>query len=207
VTDLRTSDGLTLEARWDSPEGHPAGVVVFCHPHPQQGGTMNAPLMRAVTGVLVDRGLNVLRFNFRGIGASEGRYDGGVGEVDDVAAAVGAARSAHPALPFGIAGWSFGAVTALGWQAREQDTSPYAGIAPPRRLSSGEEIIPPERLAPADRLFVLGDRDQFTTPAELQEYADAVGGRLEVLSGSDHFFYFREDRVGGRLADHFLHER
>jgi hypothetical protein len=204
VTDLTTADGLALEARWDPPDGDAAGVVVFCHPHPQQDGTMNAPLMRAVAGVLVDRGLHVLRFNFRGVGASEGRYDDGIGEVDDVAAAVDAARSTHPALPFGIAGWSFGAVTALAWQAREGDTSRYAGIAPPRRLSSGEEIVPADRLAPADRLFVLGDRDQFTTPQELQEYVDAVGGRLEVLGGSDHFFYFREEKVGGLLADHFL---
>ena len=204
MTDLHTADGLTLEAKWDSPDETASGVVVFCHPHPQQGGTMNAPLMRAVTGVLVDRGLHVLRFNFRGIGASEGAYDGGIGEVDDVDAAVAAARDAHPALPFGIAGWSFGAVTALAWQARTQDTSRYAGIAPPRRLSSGEEIVPPDRLEPADRLFVLGDRDQFTTPEELGEYVDAVGGRLEVLPASDHFFYFREDKVGALLAEHFL---
>ena len=204
MIDLTTADGLTLEARWDSAEGDAAGAVVFCHPHPRQGGTMNAPLMRAVTGVLVDRGLHVLRFNFRGIGASEGAYDGGVGEVDDVDAAVTAARETHPGLPFGIAGWSFGAVTALAWQARERDTSRYAGIAPPRRLSTGGEIVSADRLAPADRLFVLGDRDQFTTPDELQEYVDAVGARLEVLPASDHFFYFREDRVGSLLADHFL---
>jgi alpha/beta superfamily hydrolase len=207
VTTLTTADGLTLEAAWDAPPGEVDGVVVFCHPHPRQDGTMNAPLMRAVAGALTDRGLAVLRFNFRGVGASEGRYDDGIGEVDDVAAAVETARVEHPGLPFGIAGWSFGAVTALAWQARERDTSRYAGIAPPRRLSSGEEIVPAARLEPAERLFVLGDRDQFTTPQELGEYVEAVGGRLEVLAGSDHFFHFREAKVGGLLADHFLEGR
>lgn len=163
---------------------------------------MDAPLMRAVAGVMADSGLHVLRFNFRGVGRSEGSWGGGVSELDDVDAAVATARETHPTLPLGLAGWSFGAMMGLSWQARSGDDSRYAGIAPPLRLSEGPEIVPPERLAASDRLFILGDRDQFTSVEELSGYVRATGGRLEVLKGSDHFFYFREDRVGKLVAQH-----
>ena len=68
---IETSDGVTLETRIDSPD-HPERLTVFCHPHPQHGGSMNAPLMISVTGRLVDRGHRVVRFNFRGTGNSGG---------------------------------------------------------------------------------------------------------------------------------------
>jgi alpha/beta superfamily hydrolase len=158
--------------------------------------------MHKVAKALVAQGLAVLRFNFRGVGLSEGSWDRGVGEIDDVARAVAQARSDHPRL--GLAGWSFGAVTALAWQAREQDDLPYAGIAPPVRTVYADHLPPPQDLAPARRLFILGDRDQFVTVAELREYSGAAGASLEVLKGSDHFFYFREELVAALMAAHFL---
>ena len=109
---IQSAGGIILEARWDRP-AKPTGALVFCHPHPQHGGTMSAPLMHKVTKFLVDRGLAVLRFNFRGVGRSTGEWDDGVGEIDDVATAVAQFRSSGEDLPMGIAGWSFGAVTAL----------------------------------------------------------------------------------------------
>ena len=199
-TTIEVEAGIRLEARWDRPP-HPQGVVVFCHPHPQHGGTMTAPLMHKVSRGLVDRGLVVLRFNFRGVGLSTGAWDGGRGEIDDVAAAVRYAVAEAPG-PLGLAGWSFGAATALAWQAREQDATPLAAIAPPVRTELVERLPAPHDLAPARRLFIIGDRDQFATVQELQEYADAAGARLAVLDGSDHFFYFREEVVAGMIADH-----
>ena len=88
---LRTSDGETLEARIDSPD-RPTIFTVFCHPHPEQGGSMNAPLMITVATRLVERGHAVLRFNFRGTGRSTGTHDEGAGELHDVSAAVDLAR-------------------------------------------------------------------------------------------------------------------
>jgi len=201
LTRLSTADGLALEARWDIAEG-PIGVIVFCHPHPQQGGTMTAPLMHKVTKHLVGVGFSVLRFNFRGVGLSEGSWGGGVGEIDDVGAAMDAARGSASA-PLGLAGWSFGAATALAWQAREGDSTPFAGIAPPVRTEYAEHLPRPEELSAARRLFILGDRDQFVAVDQLQSYSDAAGGQLEVLQGSDHFFYFREERVAELIAGHF----
>jgi alpha/beta superfamily hydrolase len=194
---------IRLEGRWDRPPT-PSATIVFCHPHPQHGGTMTSPLMHKVTKGLVARGLSVLRFNFRGVGRSTGAWDGGLGEIDDVAAAVEQARRDHPDRVPGLAGWSFGAATALAWQAREHDGSPLAGIAPPVLTELVEWLPRPEALAPAARTLIVGDRDQFVTVADLRAYAEAAGATVTVLKGSDHFFYFREERVAELVAGHFL---
>lgn len=186
---IDTESGVRLEARWDEPDVA-TGVVVFCHPHPQAGGTMHAPLMHRVTQGLVERDFAVLRFNFRGVGASTGTWDRGEGEIDDVAAAVQDARQRYPDLPLGLAGWSFGALTSLGWQGRSGDDSPYAGIALPVGM-----FAEPKRLAPAPRVLIIGDRDQFATVEATRAYAKSIGARVEVLDGSDHFFTFRHERV------------
>lgn len=197
-----TSDGLNLEGAWSVPEGTPRGVVVLCHPDPRSRGTMNAPLIKKIAASLADCGTAVLRFNFRGVGRSEGTHGHGEKEVADVAAAVEAARGEHPSVEPGLAGWSFGAVMALRWQAQTGSTARYAGIAPPVWFPDhrGRLLPEPEELQPADRLFVLGDRDQFATTDDLQAYTDSIGARLHVLKGSDHFFFFREDVVAELLC-------
>lgn len=164
---------------------------------------MTAPLMHKVTKRLVGRDLTVLRFNFRGVGASGGAWGGGIDEIDDVAAAVHRAGREDGDLPIGIAGWSFGAVTALAWQARDGNSSPYAGIAPPIRTEYAERLPAPRSLPEAARTFILGDRDQFATIEEARMYTDAAGASLSILNGSDHFFFFREDKVADLIADHF----
>ena len=199
---LLTSDGLELESRWDLPDGPPGRVVVLCHPHPLDGGTMHAPLIRAIATTLVEDGCAVLRFNFRGVGGSQGRWGSGIGEVDDVDAAVAAARRDRPELPVGVAGWSFGALTSLRWQAREDSRLPWVGIAPPLQLSTGGRLPDPTTLAPAPRLLIIGDRDQFTDHADLDAYARSANAAFRLFEGSDHFFYFRERRVGRLVADH-----
>jgi alpha/beta superfamily hydrolase len=185
-----------LEARWDRP-ADPSMAMVLCHPHPLYGGTMRGPLMHAVTMTLVRRGIAVLRFNFRGVGASGGAWGGGVGEIEDVATAMEEAGAEFDEVAVG--GWSFGAVVALRWQERESDHSDYVGIAPP----VASELTPdlPQHLEPARRLFIVGDRDQFVPTDALKEYAARVGAQVEVLAGSDHFFHFREERVGELIAD------
>ncbi len=159
---------------------------------------MHAPLMHRVTRGLVDAGLAVLRFNFRGVGASTGAWGGGTEEIKDVDAAVTAARDGHPDLTLSLAGWSFGALTSLRWQARTGDTSPYAGIALPLGMYS-----PPHTLARGRRTLIIGDRDQFATVAATRAYGEQIGATVEVLAGSDHFFVFRHDRVTELLVGTF----
>jgi alpha/beta superfamily hydrolase len=189
---ISTVDGVELEARWDGPP-EPATTVVFCHPHPLQGGTMNAPLMHRVARRLVEHDIRVLRFNFRGVGRSTGEWGGGEGEVLDVAAAMELAREDEPAAS--LSGWSFGAGVALQWQARTGDTSSYAGIAPGLAFSP-----PPNQLIRAPRLFILGDRDQLVDVAAVTAYGRQIGARLEIMQGSDHFFNYRQERVADLIA-------
>jgi hypothetical protein len=196
-----TEDGLALESAWSGPISEATRLVVLCHPHPQQEGTMDAPLMRSLANRLADRGCRVLRFNFRGVGNSEGGWSGGDGEVRDVAAAVAFAREAHADLQFGIAGWSFGAVTALRWQADHGDASPYVGVAPALSYDPSLRMPTSDELPPAQRLFILGDRDQFCSVDELTAYAADISAELEVFPGSDHFFVFRDVGLGNRIAD------
>jgi hypothetical protein len=157
--------------------------------------------MRRVKNVLTDRGFAVLRFNFRGVGASEGSFGGGVGEALDIDAAVELAGRTYADLPLGIAGWSFGSVTALRWAAQFGSALPYAGIAPP--VGSDLILELPERrhLAPASRTLIIGDNDQFTTVEEVKEYAASIDGHVEVVPGSDHFFFTKEGAVGELVAE------
>jgi len=202
TVEFDTDDGLTLEGAWSLPDADPQSIVVLCHPDPKQRGTMNAPLIKSLAGALADAGIKVLRFNFRGVGRSEGAHGDGTAEVADIDGAVQVARETHPDIPLGLAGWSFGAVVALRWQAETNSTLRYAGIAPPVWFPDhrGKLLPEPEDLAPAERLFVIGDGDQFTTVDDLREYTDSIGARLEVLEGSDHFFFFREEVVAEVLT-------
>lgn len=183
--ELTTSDGETLEARIDSPVG-PERFTVFCHPHPLHGGSMNAPLMVAVANRLVSRGHAVLRFNFRGTGASSGRHDSGNAELRDVSAAMELAQSRD--LPLGLTGWSFGAWTSLHWLAMEEATIPYVGIAP-------ASTSLPEDLPSGPKRFILGTREQVIDPRSLTAYAERQGIDL-VLTPGDHFFHGRGKRIG-----------
>ena len=186
---LTTSDGVTLEARIDSP-ARPDRFTVFCHPHPLHGGSMNAPLMIAVAGELVERGHAVLRFNFRGTGASSGEHDYGRAELHDITAAFALGETRQ--LPMFLAGWSFGAATALRWLADTNSMVPYAGIAPPPDDLPGELPSGPKRV-------ILGNRDQVIDAESLKTYT--VDHAIDLLiTPGDHFFHGRGKRIGDLVA-------
>jgi hypothetical protein len=156
---------------------------------------MRVPLLQEITKHLVERGVAVLRFNFRGVGRSTGVHDDGIGEIDDVAAAVAFAQKEHPDLEYGVAGWSFGAGVALRWHARDRAELNYVGIAPGIGPGSSQRLPEPESLQPAPRTFIIGDHDQLVPPDLVIDYANRAGAIIHVLKGSDHFFYFRERKV------------
>ena len=181
--------GITLEGILQLPEGPPSGAVVLCHPHPGLGGTMRTPLVVRLALGLVASGRAVLRFNFRGVGGSQGAMTGGELELLDVAAAVGYLRDrlrvARPAL----SGWSFGALMALAHAGTDAKLSAVAAIAPPLGL------VPPP--APglsaihAPLLLVVGDRDPYC-PADA---LDPLPGEHVVVTGANHFFWAKEDEL------------
>ncbi|MDX1468997.1 MAG: alpha/beta hydrolase [Acidimicrobiia bacterium] len=187
---LSTSDGEELEARIDSHET-PSRSTVWCHPSPLHGGSMNAPLMIAVTRRLVERGHTVLRFNFRGVGESTGEHGGGEDELSDIAAAMD--HASESGLPLGIGGWSFGAAMSLKWIASTGASLPYAGIAPPPEMLPG-------RLPEGPKTLILGTRDQVIDGPRLERYAKMMEIDLVSVPG-DHFFHGRGAKIGDLVAE------
>jgi alpha/beta superfamily hydrolase len=147
---------------------------------------MMAPLMISVAMRLVEHGMSVLRFNFRGVGASTGTHDEGVAEQLDVEAAITEAR--QTGLFVSLAGWSFGANTALRWLATQDAAIAFAGIAPPTRDL-------PEQLPAGPKRIVVGTRDQLVDVDSLLEYAARQSIDV-VLTPGDHFFHGRGKKIG-----------
>ncbi len=177
----------SLEARVRGDAG--AGrVVVLCHPHPLYGGTMHSAVVVALTKVLAERGEGVatVRFNYRGVGKSEGAYAKGEGEVHDARAALRAARSRFPRAKVALAGYSFGTWVGLRASALEGFVERVALVAPAVRIF---DFVRADGAHFQGRLAVyLGDQDEFCDVAEAEGLADDLGATLQVFPGSDHYF-------------------
>ncbi len=182
MTDFVTLDGPAgpLEARYDPAPGETVIQAVLCHPHPQYGGSMQDAVLGRLAAILCDAGIAVLRFNFRGVGASAGRYDGGAGEVDDLLAAADWLQAAHPAARLWAAGYSFGAWVT--WQALSHTLRPERVIliAPPVGAMAF-----PSRPGDPPTDVVIGSVDDFADPAALSAWPAVTVHRID---GADHFF-------------------
>ena len=176
-----------LECAIDSPAGAPQGIAVVCHPHPQHGGTMDNKVAQTLARAFVQLGLRCVRFNFRGVGASEGAWDEGRGEVDDALAVINAFRSADDvaALPFMLAGFSFGGFVAATAAAQ------LAESAKPARLvlvgpSTQKQQVPP---VPADTVVIHGESDDVVPLAATLDWARPQSLPVTVFPGVGHFFH------------------
>jgi alpha/beta superfamily hydrolase len=189
------SGDLSLEALLHLPDGDgPFPGAVICHPHPQYGGDMYNNVVGALIRACLGAGVAALRFNFRGVGESEGVYDNGVGEQDDVRAAIDHSRT-FPEIDPGrivLAGYSFGAMVGLRVASHRDDLAAVVSVSNPTVRGPNVEI---RLLAPM--LFVTGDRDEYCDGALLQEYRDQLGDdvTVEVLEGVDHFWWGSDGRL------------
>lgn len=195
-----STDRLRLEGRIAAPdEDPPRGGVVLCHPHPQYGGSMSSKLIPSMQRALVAAGWAALRFNFRGVGRSEGRYGGGVDEVADVLGALARIREVIPS-PTALVGWSFGALVAMNAVVEDGNVESFVAVAPPVRAAfTGIFELP--TIANLDgwharALFVCGTEDPFCRPADLKELASLVpGAEVRIIDGADHFFPVHIDEL------------
>ena len=199
---LQTADGLSLEAEWKAP-GTAHATAVLCHPHPQYGGTMRSIVISALFEALPAQGVACLRFNFRGVEASEGEHSEGRDEPLDIRAAldaaVAAAMDAHIEGPLVLIGWSFGADMAL--TIDDPRIAAWVGIAPPLRFRP-ERAYDPVGLDQRPKLLVLAANDEYRTPAEIIEATQAwKSTRVETIAGASHFFVGRTDRVVTLVGD------
>jgi hypothetical protein len=175
--------GGRLEARLRAP-ARPRRSVVLCHPHPQYGGSMHSPVPLAIAKTLADKAPDVasIRFNFRGVGESDGAYDNGRGEVEDVRLAI--EELTHLGAPIAVCGHSFGSW--VGLRASTLHVDRVALIAPSTRFFTFDAR---DGAMFHDRVKIfIGDKDEFCDVEEARALARVLGADLEVLEGFDHHF-------------------
>ncbi|CAG2154562.1 alpha/beta hydrolase [Cupriavidus plantarum] len=183
-----------LEVLIDTPVAAPTGIAVVAHPHPSQGGTAEHKIPQVLARALQGHGFLVARPNYRGVGASEGSYDGGPGEAQDVLAVMRALRARHAGLPLALAGFSFGAfVLTLGLGEIVEDGASIAHLIlsgmPSGRLSETLAYdTPAVAEAAPDALVVHGERDERVPLINVFEWARPQELPVVVIPGAGHFF-------------------
>jgi alpha/beta superfamily hydrolase len=183
-------------------------AVVLCHPHPLYGGTMHSAVVLAVAKVLEERAgdrVACLRFDYRGVGGSEGAYDEGRGETLDVRAAIDLVRDRVPGKPITVCGYSFGTgvgLRAASLEADGGDIDRLVLIAPAVRLFAF--VQDDAATLPASIAIFVGDDDEFCDVAEAEELARALGASLEVLPESDHYFIRSRRKLAERVVPSLL---
>jgi alpha/beta superfamily hydrolase len=175
-----------LECAWDLPQEAARGLALLCHPHPLHGGTMDNKVVQTLARSFVALGYASLRFNFRGIGASEGHWDEGRGEVDDAMAVIAAHRQPGQALV--VAGFSFGGYVASQVAARLATAG--ATERAERVVLVGPavqtfEVAP----VPADSLVIHGETDDVVALSAVFDWARPQALPVTVLPGAGHFFH------------------
>lgn len=189
-----------LEALLMRPEGEAVGAAVVCHAHPLHGGMMHFKVVFRAAKALQEQGLAVLRFNFRGVGRSEGVHDDGNGEQADASAALHEMERRFPGLPLVLGGFSFGAAMALRVGAMEPRVRALVALGFPFRVVADATFLT-EVATP--RLFVQGENDQFGGGEHIRELVATLPEpkRLVVVPGSDHFFSGHLDALHATIAD------
>ena len=177
--------GGAIECAIDGPAGAPRGLAVVCHPHPQHGGTMDNKVVQTLARAFVQLGYRAVRFNFRGVGASQGAWDEGPGEIDDALAVVArlarrrASRWCWPASPSAATsrrrprrGWPPTAPPPSGWcwSARRRSSFDMAAV-------------------PADTLVIHGETDDVVPLAAMFDWARPQALPVIVVPGAGHFFH------------------
>lgn len=175
-----------------------AGVAIICHPNPVQGGTMHNKVVTITERALLELGLATVRFNFRGVGQSEGAHDEGVGETDDVAAIADWLRAVRPGDVLWLAGFSFGAYVTLR-AAPRVDPAQVILIAPPAGRWDFSGIAAPA----CPWLVVQGDEDEVVDPAAVFAWIDTLdpAPQLVRLPETGHFFHRRLMDLRGVLKN------
>ncbi|MEO7251324.1 MAG: alpha/beta fold hydrolase [Arenimonas sp.] len=164
------------------------GVAVLSHPNPPEGGTMHNKVVTMAARSLAELGITTVRFNFRGVGHSEGEFDNGRGEILDLLAVARWALAAHPEDALWLAGFSFGSWVAL-QAARQLPVQQMISIAPPVGLRDFTGVLPP----PCPWLLIQGESDEIVSAAEVFAWAEKLSPAPTLVRMADtgHFFHRR----------------
>ena len=187
-----------LEALLREPVGPVTRAAIVCHPHPLFGGTMHNKVVYRIAKAFQVSGFAVLRFNFRGAGKSEGEHAKGIGEQDDLRAAIRFVLERYPGVELWLAGFSFGSVVML--RCASEDSRIRAFVATGAPVSKYDLKEAESSVAP--KLIVQGSRDQFGTVEDLNKFFDRLKDpkELRVIEGADHFFEGHLDELASIVA-------
>lgn len=201
-----------IEGRYHHNETKGSPIVVVLHPHPLYGGTMNNKITYNLYHTFVRSGFSALRFNFRGIGKSQGKFDDGVGELADAATALDWIQQQNmDASACWIAGFSFGAWISMQLLMRRPEINGFIAVSPPANLYDFGFLSP----CPTAGLITMGDKDEIVSEEAVSKLATKLAGQkganleYKIIHGSDH--YYRNtlnelntvtgDYIASRMAD------
>src|SRR5271154_876372 len=198
-----------LEGRYQHGEGPNAPIALMLHPHPQHGGTMNNKVVYALYHVFAEHGFSVLRFNFRGVGRSQGKFDRGEGELSDAAAALDWLQAYNVnASACWIAGFSFGAWIGMQLLMRRPEIESFIAVAPPANMYDFTFLAP----CPSSGLILQGDQDTVVPVESVQKLVTKLSHQRDIkidfrkIAGADHYFADSLDtitsHVDGYIRDH-----
>jgi alpha/beta superfamily hydrolase len=185
------STGIQLEGLLSIQGASPfRGGVILCHPHPQYGGDMDHPVIKTAAEAASQEGFSTLRFNFRGVGESEGSYGEGIGEKEDVKAAADTlySRLKSNHSPLILVGYSFGAWTGFPIAIKDERFEGMVAVAPPLEIYNFGFL----KGCRKKKLFIAGNRDFFCPLSVLEEWYQGLEEpkSLTIIPGADHFLLF-----------------
>ncbi len=194
-----------LEGRFQPAKRKNGPIAIILHPHPQFGGTMNNQITYQLFYMFAKRGFAVLRFNFRGVGRSQGEFDHGSGELSDAAAALDWVQSVHnDARSCWVAGFSFGAWIGMQLLMRRPEIEGFISVAPQPNLYDFTFLAP----CPSSGLIIHGDQDKVAPPKDVQTLVDKLktqkGIKIEqtIVKGANHFFENSTEELIGLCSDY-----
>lgn len=187
-----------IEARYHQAEDPTAPVAVVLHPHPLYGGTMNNKIIYQMYQSFAKAGCSVMRFNFRGVGRSLGKFDDGLGEMSDAASALDWVQQQNPnASHCWIAGFSFGAWIALQLLMRRPEIEGFVAVSPPANMYDFGFLSP----CPAHGLVLQGEKDDIVQEAAVSQLVGKLGAQkglkvdYKVIPGADHYYRNAMDQM------------
>lgn len=194
-----------IEGRYSHSKIKNAPLALILHPSPEHGGTMNNKLTYLMFQAFVARGFSALRFNFRGVGRSQGIFDRGEGELSDAASALDWMQELNPNAPYTwVSGFSFGAWIGMQLLMRRPEIRGFISIAPPANTQDFTFLAP----CPTSGLIIQGQKDDVVTEPEVTVFADKLhqqkGIKIDyrIIPGANHFFHGHMDTLLAHVHDH-----
>ena len=194
-----------LEGRYHQSKEPNAPIAIVLHPHPLHGGNMNNRVVFIMFNNFVERGFSVLRFNFRGVGRSQGAFDNGVGELSDAAYAFDWMQQFNSNSPFcWIGGYSFGALISMQLMMRRPEIEGFVSISPPAGTEDFSFLAP----CPSSGLIIHGDKDTHVPLDAVKKLAQKLDGQknisvnLSIVKGADHFYKDNMDNLSKEVASY-----